>query len=180
MSLGSGTKSIQIVSGASNVTFDGVNKFTLQLPQSGLRTPSSEILEVALKSMSIYYSWFNISSLKGNNTFKYTWADGVEKTVVVQDGIWSYGEIRSYLKQQMFANGHYLLDSNGRETYYLDLVLNPALYCLSLTCTPLPAVLPVDPPALLLLTNISRLTRWLGLQALSLYRPFETYTKLRF
>jgi hypothetical protein len=94
--------------------------------------------------MSVWYSWFNISSLKGNNTFKYTWADGVEKTVVVQDGIWSYGEIRSYLKQQMFANGHYLLDENGRETYYLDLVLNPALYCLSLTCTPLPAALPVD------------------------------------
>ena len=144
MSLGSGTKTIQIVSGANNVTFDGVNKFTLQLPQSGLRTPSQETWEVALKSMSVWYSWFNISALKGNNTFSYTWADGTNKVVVVQDGIWSYGEIRSYLKQQMFANGHYLLDSNGRETYYLDLVLNPALYCLSLTCTPLPAALPAD------------------------------------
>ena len=135
MSLGSGTKTIQIVSGASNVSFDGVNKFTLQLPQSGLRTPSQETWEVALKSMSVWYSWFNISALKGNNTFSYTWADGTNKVVVVQDGIWSYGEIRSYLKQQMFANGHYLLDENGRETYYLDLVLNPALYCLTVPDT---------------------------------------------
>ncbi len=132
------TKSIHIVEGAAGTTFEYPNKFTLQLPASGYRTDQDE---VALKSLSVYFSWPNISAEKGNNTFSYVWLGSVTN-VVMADGIWTYSDMHSYLQQVMREAGHYLLDQNGLPVYYLSVQLNSALYCLSLTCTPLPAVLP--------------------------------------
>jgi hypothetical protein len=62
------TKSIHIVEGAAGTTFEYPNKFTLRLPASGFRTDRDE---VALRSLSVYFSWPNISAEKGNNTFSY-------------------------------------------------------------------------------------------------------------
>ena len=134
------TKSIHIVAGAAGTTFEYPNKFTLRLPASGFRTDRDE---VALKSLSVYFSWPNISAEKGNNSFAYVWPDGsVTKAVVMADGIWSFGDVQSYLQQVMREAGHYLLDQNGLPVYYMSLQVNSTLYCLSLICTPLPAVLP--------------------------------------
>ena len=134
------TKSIHIVEGAAGTTFEYPNKFTLRLPASGY---SANRDEVALRSLSVYFSWPNISAEKGNNTFSYIWPDGsVTKQVVMADGIWTYGDVQSYLQQVMREAGHYLLDQSGLPVYYISLQLNQTLYCLSLIATPLPAALP--------------------------------------
>ena len=134
------TRSIHIVEGAAGTTFEYPNKFTLRLPASGFRTDEDE---VALKSLSVYFSWPNISAEKGNNTFSYIWPDSsVTKSVVMADGIWSFADVQRYLQQVMREAGHYLLDQNGLPVYYISLQLNSTLYCLSLICTPLPATLP--------------------------------------
>jgi len=137
MSLNS-TRSIPIVSGSSSTTFDGTNKYTLRLPASGYTSGKDE---VALKSMSVYYSWPNISAAKGNNTFSYTW-NGATFPVVIADGIWTFADLNSYMQQVMAVNGHYLLNSSGVKQYYINLTVNPTLYCLSLVIQPIPSSLP--------------------------------------
>jgi hypothetical protein len=42
----------------------------------------------------------------------------------------------------MTQNGYYLVDNNGQRVFYITLLVNPTLYCLSLIVTPLPATLP--------------------------------------
>jgi hypothetical protein len=133
------TRPIQIVSGAPTVTFTSPNLFTLQMPASGYRTGKDE---VCLKSLTLYYSWSNISAEKNNNTFSYVWPGAGAFPVTLADGIWSFADILSYLQLVMFSNGHYLV-LDGSPVYYISLVVNPTLYCLSLTCSPLPTVLPV-------------------------------------
>ena len=132
------TRSVQIVSGSSTTTHTSPNQFTYRLPASGFKSGKDE---VALKSLTVYYSWANISAEKGNNAYSYVWS-GTTYPVVMADGIWSFGEFYAYLQQVMKANGHYLLDADGAEVYYLTITVNSALYCLSLVATPLPATLP--------------------------------------
>jgi len=80
---------LQLVSGAPNVTFTAPNKFTFTLPS---RYESGEHDRVSLKSLRLYYSWFNMTAAKKNNQFSYTWVDGVIHTVTLPDGIWSFSD----------------------------------------------------------------------------------------
>jgi hypothetical protein len=138
----SSTKTIQLVSGSSTTSFNYPNEFVLTLPTSGFRTVKDE---VCLKSMTIYYSFFNVSAAKGNNSFSYVWPDGKGSyPVVLADGIWSFGNIFTYFNNVMQKNGHYLVDPFGNNVYYLYLVVNPTLYCISFIATPLPAALPAS------------------------------------
>lgn len=134
------TRSIQIVAGSSLTTFTSPNVFTYKLPASGY---NSGLDEVSLKLLTMYFSWPNISSAKANNSYSYHWPGTSDAfPVVMPDGIWSFDDFNSYLQQVMKSNGHYLLDSNDDEVYYISLVVNGPLYCLSLVVTPLPASLP--------------------------------------
>lgn len=132
------THSLQIVSGSTTTTFQYPNKFTLQLPAYGLTTG---IDEVSLKSLTMYYSWPNISLLKGNNSFSYM-LSGVSYPVVMGDGIYSFADINNFLTQVMVLNGHYMIDSNGNKKVFMTFIVNPALYCLSLDIFPVPSILP--------------------------------------
>lgn len=132
------TRTIQLVSGSSVTTFEAPNKFTYRLPATGFTAGRDE---VSLKSFTAYYSWANISQAKGNNHYSYV-LDGAVYPVVMADGIWSFDEFNSYLQQVMRKNGHYLLDDSGSEVFYIRLVTNSVLYCLSLIVSPLPTALP--------------------------------------
>ena len=156
MSLSDSARSIPIVAGSSKTVFDGTNKFTFALPATGYNSGRDE---VALKSLSIYYSWPNISSAKGNNTFSYIW-NGVTFPVVIADGIWSFADLNSYLQQVMAVNGHYLQNAAGVKQYYISLTVNATLYCLSLVIQPLPTALPTgwtNPAAVVLSGNTPQL-----------------------
>jgi len=141
------------VAGSATTTFDGINTFKLQLPASGFRTGRDEI---ALKSMSLFYSWPNVSTMLGNNSFSYIWG-GTSYPVVMADGMWQFADILDYLQQVMVKNGHYLKDQNGLNVYYIHFIVNPVLYCLSLTVSPVPSSLPYSwtNPAALPLTGLT-------------------------
>ncbi len=135
----SATRSIQVVGGANQVTFTAPNKFTVKLPASGFRTGNKD--ECALKSLTLYYSWPNVSLALGTNSFAYIW-NGVTFPVVLADGIWNFSDIQAYLQQVFLQNGHYLVDSTGTKQFYMSLFANSVLYALSLTVTPIPSSLP--------------------------------------
>lgn len=134
----SSTITVQLVHGSSTTTFTSPNLFTLQLPSYGF---TADIDEIALKNLTIYYSWPNISAAKGNNSFSYI-MNGVTYPVVMGDGIYSFNDLNAFLQQVMITNGHYLTDQYNVNQTFINFVVNPVLYCLSLTVTPVPTTLP--------------------------------------
>ena len=66
-----------IVMNSSNLVQDGQNnKLIYKFPNSVVFKNNS----IAVSSVSMYYSWFNISSALGNNTFTYSWTNGTTVT----------------------------------------------------------------------------------------------------
>jgi hypothetical protein len=58
---------------------------------------------VALKSVTMYYSWFNISAAYNNNRFQYTWFDNTGElnttvTVTIPDGSYSIETLNEYFQ----------------------------------------------------------------------------------
>ena len=130
---------LQLVSGAPNVTFTAPNKFTFTLPSP---YQASDQDRVSLKSLRMYYSWFNMTAAKKNNSLSYTWVDNTVHTVTLPDGIWSFLDFQTYLEQVMFSKKHYLLDNNARPVYYIRFESNSVFYRISLSVNAVPAVLP--------------------------------------
>ena len=101
--------------------------------------------QIALRHMSLYYSWDNVTNAFGNTTgLSYRWVDGAVYDVTFPEGYYEVANMAEYLHFVMRENGHYLLDANGGEVYYLDFVVNPVYYRVTLTSTPVPSALPQD------------------------------------
>ena len=132
-------KLIQIVSGSPDVTFTSPNQFSFKMPNNYLAGNDHKI---SLKSLAMYYSWFNISEAKANNSFSYIWSNGTTYQVVLNDGIWSYTDVNAYLQKVMRANGHYLTNAALADQYYISLPANSVFYRISLITTPVPPSLP--------------------------------------
>lgn len=106
--------------------------------------------QVAVSSVNMYYSWFNITSANtgsryNNNAFQYIWTDGggsTTFTVTFPDGYYTVSQSNAYFQSQMVTNGHYLVDNNGEFVYYLEFVENATYYAIQLNAYPLPTALP--------------------------------------
>jgi len=99
--------------------------------------------EVAVSTISMYYSWFNIDSrLYNNNIFQYVWL-GTTYTVTIPNGNYSISQLNAYLQYVMIQNNHYLIDSSSNNVYYLELTVNQTLYKIEFTSYPIPTALPL-------------------------------------
>jgi hypothetical protein len=84
--------------------------------------------KVALKSLSIYYSWFNISADYRNNSFQYNWFDPSGeltdvRTITIPDGNYDISTLNEYLQSKLIANQHYVTRSSNGVTsnvYFLS------------------------------------------------------------
>jgi hypothetical protein len=102
-------------------------------------------LQVALASVNVFYSWFNITAKLGNNTFSYTYPNGASNdvhSVVIEDGFYSVAYLNAYFQYIFVQNKTYLIDDNGNNVYYMSLVVNQAKYALQLLMSSVPTVLP--------------------------------------
>jgi hypothetical protein len=114
------------------------NVINLQLPFP----VQLESQEVALQSLYLYYSWPNINNTTfNNNTVSYIF-NGSTRNLTLPNGFYAVSDINAFIQLQMFANGDYLLDSNGNPVYYLSIVTNATYYQNTLTATPIPSSLP--------------------------------------
>lgn len=106
---------------------------------------------IALVNLSIYYSWFNITSSStggryNNNSFQYRWynnAGNAVFTVTMPDGNYGIESLNAYLQSKMIANGHYLINSSGDYVYYMELKSNSTYYSCDFFSYPVPTSLPV-------------------------------------
>lgn len=100
--------------------------------------------EIALLSLQMYYSWYNINQLLyNNNQFQYRWVDGSVVTVTIPDGFYNVDELNAYLESVMVTNKHYLVNTtNGDFVYYLQLETNASYYAVQFNAYVVPSVLP--------------------------------------
>lgn len=131
-----------IVLNQTNIVADGQNnKLVYNFPNS-VRFSDAYL---AVSSISLYYSWFNITSALGNNTFSYTWVNGAITTttlVTIPDGAYEVETLNQYLQYIFITNGHYLINSAGQNVYYAEFLINPSRYAVQINTFLVPTTLP--------------------------------------
>ena len=149
------TSAGQIFLNSTNLVKGTQNVFRYSFPTS----VSLNNKEIALYSLTYYYSWFNISAANGNNVFYYVWnvtnqdqanvnnwvyggaqINGVWCVFVkMPDGFYTPNDINNFLIQTMIANNHYLIDNNGLYRYYVSIQTNATYYSIQINTSNLPS-----------------------------------------
>lgn len=92
--------------------------------------------EVAVASISIYNSQFNIdSSAYSNNTFKIevpTASTVSVIPVVLNNGYVSYADLNRVIQTALINAGAYLIGSDGNQVFFIQLNENPSQYACQL------------------------------------------------
>jgi len=132
-----------LVLNASNVVEDGSNSsYVYNFPNSVNLSDKY----IAVSSVVLYYSWFNIDSKYMNNFFTYTWTVGIVSntfTINIPNGLYNIVDINSYCQWVMINNGHYLINSVGSNVYYFDILVNANRYAIQINTYGVPTSLPV-------------------------------------
>ena len=132
-----------LVLNSSNVVNDGQNnKLVYNFPNS----IQFKDKYIAVSSVTIYYSWFNIDTKYQNNVFRYSWTSlGVTTTytITIPNGLYNISDINFYLQWTMINNGHYLVNNAGENVYYAELVVNANRYAIQINTYLMPIALPV-------------------------------------
>ena len=118
-----------LVLNQNNLVQDGQNnKLIYKFPNSVNLTNKY----VAVSSITMYYSWFNITQALGNNVITYTFGDAqTVYTITIPDGLYEITDINNYCQFVMIANQTYY--SDGTYNYYpFDLYINPTRYAVQL------------------------------------------------
>ncbi len=82
--------------------------------------------EMCISSITLPYSFFNVSSYYNNKTFSLifpTAATTITYSITLPDGFFSITDINSYIQQQCVLNGAYLIDSSGNYVYFIKMVM---------------------------------------------------------
>lgn len=131
-----------LVLNQSNVVPDGLNnKLVYKFPNS--LTVKDKFIGVS--SITMYYSWFNISSALNNNVFTYTWrvaAVTTTYTITIPDGLYEIADINRLIQFTCISNGHYLINSVGQNVYYFEFIVNANRYAIQLNTYQVPTSLP--------------------------------------
>lgn len=100
--------------------------------------------EMALGSVSIYYSWRAITAARVNNQFQLIWPTGATTqtfTVTLPDGTYSAADLNAYLQYWSIQNKLYLINSTtGAYYYFLSVAENPSAYAIQFNMLPYKAV----------------------------------------
>ena len=76
--------------------------------------------ELAVRSLTMTYSWYNIRQSYGNNQIKYSRDNGTNwETITFVDGMYSYDDIDEYIKKYMKDKKHFVKgDGDSEDTEY--------------------------------------------------------------
>jgi len=145
-----------LVLNSNNVVADGLNnKLVFKFPSSA----KFDKAYVAVASVSMYYSWFNISASLGNNVIGYTWGSQAASSLTyfftIPDGLYEVSTLNQFLQFQFIKNGHYAVNAAGQYVYYAEMIVNDARYKIQLNTFKVPATgtfgtgwtEPLNPPA---------------------------------
>ena len=116
-----------LVLNSNNVIGSNNNTFEYDFIQGAFRAKNCEI---AISSLTIPYSWYNVSSFYNNKTFSMTFpylATTATLNVVLPDGFYTVSDIQNYIELQCLFNGLYLVNQ-GKNYFFLNLSTNATFY----------------------------------------------------
>lgn len=122
------------------------NEFQYNFPAGAARFRDNKL---AISSIIIPYSWYNITAAYGNNTFTLNVpiTNGVLNTtiaVTIPDGFYTVAGINQYIQSVLIANGvGYLVNDVGQNVYYFEIVANSNLGTAQINSYIVPNALPV-------------------------------------
>jgi len=117
---------------------EGSNNSQLQynFPSGSIQLHEGD--QLALSSVSMYNSVFNITSTLQNNSYTYYWIDGSSNTVTMPNGFYDVDSLNDFLHQTMLVNKHYLVEvATGNFVWFLTLQVNVSVYKIEITCFPM-------------------------------------------
>lgn len=130
--------STNLILNSSNVS--NANKNTYKLRINGGLT-IQEKTKVCLTSLTVPYSWFNISAFYGNNQFKilnFTLGTfGSWQTITIPDGFYTIEDLNLFLQQELTRLGLYMLKGTVK-VFFLQFVLSTTYYSVQLVCSVYP------------------------------------------
>lgn len=131
-----------IVLNQNNLVQDGQNnKLVYKFPNSVVFKDKF----IAVSSISMYYSWFNITAQAQNNYFTYTWTAGsttTTYTINIPDGLYEITTINDLIQFTCIQNKTYWINSSGTYVYPIELLVNPPRYAIQLNTYYIPTSLP--------------------------------------
>jgi hypothetical protein len=133
-----------IVLNSTNIVQDGQNnKLVYKFPNS----VNLKDKYVAISNISLYYSWFNITSAFNNNYFTYAWTSGTTSTtyiVTFPDGAYNITDINNFFQYTCIANGTYWINTtSGDYVYPAEFLLDVSRYAVQINTYLIPTSLPV-------------------------------------
>jgi hypothetical protein len=135
--------SFTLVLNSSNVSNTSTNTtFKYNFIQGGFQVKN---MEMCVSSITLPYSFYNVSSYYANRTFSLIFPTAATTTtisVTLPEGFYTVTDINSYIQQICLDYGAYLIDSTGNYVYYQQLVYNSTYYSVQLLLYPVPTTLP--------------------------------------
>lgn len=113
---------------------EGTNNSVLSYEFAGGNINLKKGQKVALANLQMYYSTFNITAANNNNSFSYTWVDGITYPVNIPDGFYDIPILNNFLHFTMVQNKHYLDTPAGDFVYFITLDVNPTKYACEVNC----------------------------------------------
>jgi len=96
--------------------------------------------EIALVSVSIYYSWQAINTQRNNGTFKIIWPTAsttTTYTITLPNGTYAASAINAYLQYWSIQNNLYLINNTtGQYYYFLSVAENRSSYAIQFNFNP--------------------------------------------
>jgi len=132
-----------LVLNQNNLVQDGQNNKLVY------RFPNSVNLKdkyIAVSSISMYYSWFNIATQYMNNYFTYTWTSAgttTTYTINISDGLYNISDINNLIQYNCIQNGTYWTNTtSGNNVYPFEMIINANRYAVQLNTYLIPTSLP--------------------------------------
>ena len=134
--------SFTLVLNSSNVSNTTTNTtFKYDFVQGGF---TSDNCEMCVSSVSIPYSWNNVSTYYNNKTFSLIFpaaATTVTYSFVLPDGFYTVNDINYFIQQTCISNGAYLIDSALNNVYFTNIAYNATYYSIQVLLFSVPTTI---------------------------------------
>jgi hypothetical protein len=148
-----------IVLNQNNLVQDGNNNTLVYRFPNSVNFSNSQI---AISQITMYYSWFNVTSRLANNRFTFNWINtaGTNNyttyTITIPDGLYEVRDLNNFL-QFVCLNApnlstsiisptptrpFYLVNGAGDNVFYAEWIVNPTAYAIQLNTYSVPTTLP--------------------------------------
>jgi hypothetical protein len=135
--------SFTLVLNSSNVSNTNTNTtFKYNFIQGGFTIKD---MEMCVSSITLPYSFYNVSSYYNNRTFSLIFPTAATTTTInitLPEGFYTVTDINNYIQQVCIDYGAYLIDASGNYVYYQQLVYNSTYYAVQLLLFSVPTTLP--------------------------------------